>query len=150
MTDIQCILDPDRFLHFGVIVRDIEQQMKQLSALWGIGQWSVIEYGAEGQQVLKGSPFNLKVALNRAGPVTVELLQPLNSPGSIWQQFLDEQGEGMHHLAYRVDDLMQSITSIEGAGGELLWHISIGPEMNYCYARVPAGIIVELVDFDFD
>ncbi|MCB1687963.1 MAG: VOC family protein [Halioglobus sp.] len=148
MAGLQKILDPDRFLHFGVIVRDIDQQMEQLSAFWGIGDWSVLEYGAHGAQILKGNPFNLKVALNRAGPVTVEFLQPLHSPDSIWQQFLDERGEGLHHLAYRVDDLAQSIAAIERTGGELLWHISIAPTMNYCYARVPAGMIVELVDFD--
>ncbi|MCB1677878.1 MAG: VOC family protein [Halioglobus sp.] len=149
MANIESNLDPDRFLHVGVIVRDIDQQMDQMSAFWGVSDWSTIEYGAQGQQIIKGTPFNLKVAVNRVGPVTVELLQPLDSPGSIWQKFLDGQGEGIHHLAYRVDDLEQSIAAIERSGGELLWHISITPTMNYCYAKVPGALIVELIDFDF-
>lgn len=147
--NIKHVLDAKRFLHVGMVVRDIEQQMQSLSELWSLGEWSTLEYGAEGEQIVQGTPFNLKVAVNSVGPVAVELLQPVASPDSIWQQYLDQHGEGLHHLAYRVDDLQQSISELEGRGGELLWNISVAPGMNYCYMRVDAGLIVELVDFDF-
>lgn len=149
MIKLAHVLDPNRFLHVGMVVRDIEQEIENLSALWGLEDWSTLEYGAAGEQIVLGTPFNLKVAVNAVGPITVELLQAVDSPESIWQQHLDQHGEGLHHLAYRVDDLQQTVSELESKGGELLWNIHLAPGMNYCYVKVASGLIVELVDFDF-
>ncbi|WP_440874289.1 VOC family protein [Thalassotalea sp. PLHSN55] len=145
---IKHVLDPKRFLHIGIVVKDIAKATKDYSELWGLGEWTPFEYGAEGEQIGTGVPFYLKLAVNAAGPIAIELIEPVGCPDSIWQKFLDENGEGIHHFAYRVDDIEKTIAELVEKGGELLWNIHLAPGMNYCYVKAASGLIVELVDFD--
>ena len=46
----------------------------------------------------------VRVAFFRMGDVRLELLEPTDPCSSV-QKFLDKRGEGLHHLAFTVDDI---------------------------------------------
>jgi len=50
--------------------------------------------------------------------IQLELIQPDGNP-STWQQFLDEHGQGLHHIAFKVKDMEKEILRLEGLGLQL-------------------------------
>ena len=53
------------------------------------------------------------------GDLEVELLEPDHEP-SVWRQALDENGEGLHHVAFRVQGMDEMIRRGESQGMKLL------------------------------
>lgn len=102
----------------GIIVRDLKTSAQRLSNLWGLGPWRCLTYGPNilAEQWYRGqeSEFSVLIALNRSAP-QVELLQPLSGP-SIYEEWLGEHGEGLHHLAMFVESLDEAIESMGRAG----------------------------------
>ncbi len=102
----------------GIVVRDLEAACRRYSALWQCGPWRVYTYGPEilSLQRYRGEPstFSVRIALNPTAP-QIELLQPLQGP-SVYDDWLERRGEGLHHLAAYVDDAEVAIESLAGAG----------------------------------
>src|SRR5215216_2848383 len=87
-----------------VIVDDVEKYTKQYSEIFGLPMPKEYHVTA-GHEVTKasyhGSPTEAKAKIVswQLGPVQFELLEPLGGP-SEWQDFLDRNGVGVHHIAF--------------------------------------------------
>ena len=62
---------------------------------------------------------NVKTAFFKIGETKVELLQSLKSDGVI-KKFLDKKGEGIHHIAFEVEDIYKEIKRLKKEGFEIL------------------------------
>src|SRR5687768_11038190 len=89
-----------------LVVKDIKKSMSQYVAL-GVGPFKV--YSQDTRDLpgvtYRGAPadYSLEVAWGKLGEWTFEILQPIRGP-SIYNEFLDRHGEGLHHLGIYVDD----------------------------------------------
>ena len=96
-------------IQVGVVVKDIERKIEALSSIFGIGPFRLIEWPPQGNEGLEkeyhGQPgqFTCRLAFADLGTVELELIQPVQGP-SIWQDFLDTHGEGIHHIRFNVFD----------------------------------------------
>jgi methylmalonyl-CoA/ethylmalonyl-CoA epimerase len=95
--------------HVGVAVADLDAAL----ALYGdtfamplAHRETVAEHGVE-------------AALLDVGPCHVELLRPLGAKTPVGK-FLDRKGPGLHHVAYRVDDIEATLAELESKGVELI------------------------------
>ena len=82
------------------------------------------------------------------GPgIQLELIQPNEEP-STWRQFLDEKGEGIHHVAFQVKDSKTCVANAEKAGLTLVQHGVYGDGSGeYNYLDAPElKCIVELLE----
>ena len=61
----------------------------------------------------------VRVALFQVGPVRIELLEPTARDSPI-ARFLDKNGPGLHHVAYRVADLPATLAALKSAGVRLI------------------------------
>jgi methylmalonyl-CoA/ethylmalonyl-CoA epimerase len=61
----------------------------------------------------------VRVAFFGTGPTRVELLEPL-TPESDVGRFIARRGEGLHHLALRVDDVAEALAEAPGHGFRLV------------------------------
>lgn len=61
----------------------------------------------------------VKAALLDIGESHVELLEPLDADNAVGR-FLTRRGPGLHHVAYRVDDVAQTLSELAAAGMELI------------------------------
>mgnify|MGYP002065169875 CR=1 FL=1 len=50
------------------------------------------------------TPARAKLAFFRMENISIELIEPAGGP-STWQEFLDAKGEGVHHIAFRIEDM---------------------------------------------
>jgi hypothetical protein len=102
--------------------------------------------------VYQGKPSNdrAKLAFLKAGQVTVELIQPLG-PNTSWMKFLREHGEGVHHIAFNVQNLAKSETEMKSLGyGEIhrgRWDSDDGTYV-YFDSTKDLGLMIELLNSD--
>jgi len=88
----------------GVVVKDMDKVVDYYASL-GIGP-----FGQPLQEMrhfeYRGKPTDAraKILITNLGNADIELIQPLEGP-SIWQEFLERKGEGMHHIGFFVEDI---------------------------------------------
>ena len=87
--------------HIGVVVKDLDKTTEFLSSICGLGPWITVEDSPHKDDITIGGPYRIKVAYAKLGPVILELFQPLEGR-SIWSQFLEASGEGIHHIGFEV------------------------------------------------
>ncbi len=140
--------------HIGLAVKDGKATSEFLSSMWGIGPWTVFDYPSAKEQMIVGEPFVLKIYYAKLGPTVLELLEPVQSPKSIWAQFIETKGEGIHHIAFRLKNFSEKIKELEAKGSKMLVHAEVkGGDFDgkqWCYMKTePGGMVVELMD-DFE
>jgi methylmalonyl-CoA/ethylmalonyl-CoA epimerase len=91
--------------HIGIAVRSIEDQKAYYEQALGL------EF--EGLEDVPSQ--KVRVAFFRAGDVRIELLEP-TEPESTVAKFLEKRGEGLHHLAFAVEDIEARITELKESG----------------------------------
>jgi len=66
---------------------------------------SMTHPGPEVKMIYRGKPSEgrAKIAIINAGQVDLEFLQPIGENSS-WKDYLDTEGEGVQHIAFRVED----------------------------------------------
>ena len=100
----------NNFVQIGIVVSDIEKTTRNLSEVFGIGPFRIVDWPPAGREDFErfyyGEPVNFtaRMAFTELGPVELEIIQPLEGK-SIWADFLAEHGEGIHHLRFNVDDV---------------------------------------------
>jgi hypothetical protein len=107
-----------------IVCRDIAATSQRWAAVLGVDspQIRTTKPGEEVKMIFRGRPSNgqAKLAFLELGPqVTLELIQPLGGDTS-WQQFLDQNGEGVQHIAFHVADVDKSVKTFGEAGMPVL------------------------------
>ncbi|MBI1853461.1 MAG: methylmalonyl-CoA epimerase [Planctomycetes bacterium] len=90
-----------------------------------------------------------RVAKFALGKVTIELVSP-TSPDSALAKSIQKRGEGLHHLAIRVDALVPELRALALRGVELVDREpkpgSSGTKIAFLHPRSLGGVLVELVE----
>lgn len=137
----------------GFIVKDVEATKKKWAEFLGVEvppTQPIGDYAVTGTQY-QGEPAPEAycwMAFFDVGPgMQLELIQPNEKP-STWRQFLDEKGEGIHHVAFQVKDSKACVASAEAAGMKLVQHGVYGDGSGeYNYLDAPElKCIVELLE----
>src|SRR5687767_14012549 len=63
---------------------------------------------------------NVTTAFFKKGDTKIELLQSLTNDGVV-KKFLDKKGEGIHHIAFEVQDIYEEMRRLKNEGFELLY-----------------------------
>ncbi len=95
--------------HIGIAVQDLEKQTAFYRDVLGL------EF--EGFEDLPDR--GLKIAVFKIGEVRIELLQP-TVPDNTVAKFIEKSGEGIHHLAFAVDDTAEEIERLTAAGVQVI------------------------------
>jgi methylmalonyl-CoA/ethylmalonyl-CoA epimerase len=87
-----------------IVVKDIDKTSEAFSRILGLPKPPVSVTGGESARATyRDQPTNAqaKLAFFNLGQVSLELIEPLGGD-SVWQEVLDEKGEGVHHIAFNV------------------------------------------------
>lgn len=95
--------------HIGIAVKDLEASEQLFSKLLGIAPYKREVVESEG----------VTTSFFKVGNVKIELLGATNAESPI-ARFIEKRGEGIHHLAFEVDDLDAELDSKEAAGFQLI------------------------------
>jgi methylmalonyl-CoA/ethylmalonyl-CoA epimerase len=95
--------------HIGIAVSSLEEAIPFYENMLGLKCYAVEE--VKDQKV--------KTAFFMVGQTKIELLESTDPEGPIGK-FLEKKGPGIHHLAYAVDDVDQSLAELEEKGVRLI------------------------------
>jgi len=128
--------------HVGVAVENAEATAKMLSSIWNIGDPEVFDYYPQPEDMIAGESFAVRLVFMKFGPLTIELLEPLDDK-SIWSKFIAEKGEGIHHIAFGVSNYDEMVDTMTAKGHPLLVAAVFNGE-RWCYFDTsPGGTVIE-------
>ncbi len=138
-----------RMAQVAVIVEDIEKSAEFYARMFGIDKpAAIVAAGHESRPTMyRGKPSNAtaKLAFIELENIQIELIEPDGTP-SIWQEFADNYGQGLQHIAFWVDDIDEAEQKFTSAGMEILqsggWD---GGAYSYIDATEQMGTIIELL-----
>ncbi len=95
--------------HIGIAVKDLTSSCKTYEQLLGVKQYKVEHVASE----------NVSTAFFKVGENKVELLEATSEQSAI-HQFIQKRGEGIHHIAFAVDDIYAEMDRLRNEGFRLL------------------------------
>ena len=126
------------FHHVGIVVADLDAAAATYRALG----FEELDRFAVAQQGIEAVVFGL-------GAGFIELISPTDGEGAI-AKFMAKRGEGMHHAAYRVDDIDATLAALAKQGIELIDTAGRpgghGWRVGFLHPRACAGVLTELVE----
>jgi len=104
--------------------------------------------GFEAGEVEHVADQKVNVLVCLAGSQRIELVEPASSDSPV-TKFLEKRGGGLHHLAYRVEDLAAALVRLEAAGLRLIDHSpragAHGTQIAFLHPSSTGGVLTELV-----
>jgi methylmalonyl-CoA/ethylmalonyl-CoA epimerase len=131
----------------GYVVADLDRSLPRYEAIFG--PFEVSEAALPGCTI-RGDTADckLKLAVNRSGPIEIELIQVLEGETS-HTEHLRAHGEGPHHVRFRVDALEEKLEQLAGEGFETVLYKRFGPAVAFAYLETPVelgGSVIELLE----
>ena len=134
--------------HISTIVKDMEKAIKFYESI-GIGPFVGAGGGGvvSGERTVHGKPApdvkNLE-KMAQVGPIRLALLQPISGQ-SVQKEWLERRGEGIDHIAFRVDNLQEETDKLLKKGFKVVSSIKSGDRgINFFDTDKVVGFMIEL------
>lgn len=125
--------------HIGIAVKNISQSNELFKKLFGKEHYKVEAVASEG---VSTSFFML-------GETKIELLEATSDNSAI-AKFIEKKGEGIHHIAYEVDNLDEEMVRLKQEGFELINQTAKDGADNkricFLHPKTTNGVLVELCE----
>ncbi|MAB48668.1 MAG: methylmalonyl-CoA epimerase [Flavobacteriaceae bacterium] len=95
--------------HIGIAVKDIDASNNLFASLFGKEHYKIEDVESEG----------VKTSFFECGPNKIELLQATNENSPI-AKFIEKKGEGIHHIAFAVEDIESEIARLTDEGFKMI------------------------------
>jgi methylmalonyl-CoA/ethylmalonyl-CoA epimerase len=129
----------DRIDHVGVAVSDLDSATALYVGTLGMPMAHRERVDSQG----------VEAALLDVGDGHVELLQPLGADTAVGK-FIERRGEGLHHVAYAVEDIEATLERLRGAGLELIDEqprVGIrGSRVAFVHPKATGSVLTEIVE----
>ncbi|WP_010519527.1 methylmalonyl-CoA epimerase [Croceivirga radicis] len=123
--------------HLGIAVKDLESANILFEKLLGTPHYKIEEVPTEG----------VRTSFFKSGPNKIELLEATTEDSPI-AKFLSKKGEGVHHVAFAVDNIEEEISRLKKEGFTVLNEIPKKGADNklvaFLHPKTTNGVLVEL------
>ncbi|MFT5969761.1 MAG: methylmalonyl-CoA/ethylmalonyl-CoA epimerase [Flavobacteriales bacterium] len=127
----------EKIEHIGIAVKSLEASNALFGKLFNKEAYKIEEVASEG----------VNTSFFQIGESKIELLEATNLDSPI-AKFLEKKGEGIHHIAYAVDDIFAEMKRLEGEGFILLnkepKHGADNKLVCFLHPKSTNGVLVEL------
>ena len=126
----------------GVAVRDLEKTTQVL----------VESFQGRAGAIYDVPIFGMRFRMVHVGGIDLELMEPTTETGTIGK-FIAARGEGMHHVAFAVENLEAHIGEMKEAGYALVNEKPLemlGARVVFLHPRSFSGLAIELVEYPAD
>ena len=126
--------------HVAIAVADIEESISRWVDALGVEAGEVEDLPERGVRLCK---------LEAPGSPALELVTPLGEDSTV-ARFLGEQGEGIHHFCFEVDDIEDTLERLRRDGVRLVHDRPVtgagGSRIAFVHPRSFNGVLIELVE----
>jgi methylmalonyl-CoA/ethylmalonyl-CoA epimerase len=126
-----------RIHHIGIAVNNLDESLK-------IYETFLKDIHVHREEVPEQK---VKVAGIPLGDSTIELLEPV-SPDSPIAQFIEKKGTGIHHMAIEVDNIEETLKTLENSGYKLIDKTprigAMGMKIAFVHPKSTGGVLLEI------
>ncbi|OCK43896.1 methylmalonyl-CoA epimerase [Tenacibaculum soleae] len=123
--------------HIGIAVKNLEKSNELFASLFGKPHYKIEEVASEG----------VKTSFFKSGVNKVELLEA-TKPDSPIAKFIDKKGEGIHHIAFAVNDINAEMKRLQNEGFTVLNETPKKGADNklvaFLHPKTTNGVLIEL------
>ena len=124
--------------HVAIAVKDLKESMELFERVLGLKPAAI-----ENAPCQKVNEAVYKVGEG----MEIDLMEP-TGPDSSVAKFLEKRGDGLHHIAFEVDDVDAELKAMEGRGVELIdreGRDGVAGKIGFLHPKSLKGVLVELL-----
>ncbi len=129
-----------KIAHLGVAVKDLEAALRFYADVLGLE--------SSGEEEVPSQ--KVKTAFLPVGDTTIELLQSTDPDGPI-AKAIEKRGEGIHHIAYEVEDIEAALADLKAKGVRLIDETprpgAHGTSVAFIHPKAGLGVLIELCEY---
>ncbi len=123
--------------HIGIAIKDAAISEPIFNALFNTQPYK--------KEIVEGE--NVQTIFYQTGVNKIELVQSLNEEGAI-AKFIAKKGEGIHHIAFLVDDIVAELARLKAEGFQLINETPVAGADNkliaFVHPKATNGVLIEL------
>jgi len=130
---------PQFIEHIGIAVNSLEESIPYYEKVLGLECYSIEEVVEQ----------KVKTAFFKIGQTKIELLEPTSEDSPI-AKFIAKKGQGVHHIAFAVNNLEEQLKTVEQAGVQLIDKVprkgAEGLDIAFLHPKSTLGVLTELCE----
>lgn len=127
----------DKIEHIGIAVKNLEAGNSLYEKLLGVPHYKIEEVASEG----------VRTSFFETGPNKIELLEATNDDSAI-AKFIEKKGEGIHHIAFAVENIVEEMERLKKEGFIILNEKPKKGADNklvaFIHPKTAGGVLIEL------
>jgi len=132
-------MKPSHIEHLGIAVNSLEEAIPFYEKILGTACYSIEEVPEQ----------KVKTAFFKIGQTKIELLESTDPEGPIGK-FLENKGQGVHHIAFAVDGLQEQLDDVKSQGIRLIDMTprkgAEGMNIAFLHPKSTFGVLMELCE----
>ncbi|MFA8451069.1 MAG: methylmalonyl-CoA epimerase [Bacteroidales bacterium] len=132
-------MKPTHIEHIGIAVKSLEDSIPYYEKVLGLECYAVEEVKEQ----------KVKTAFFKVGQTKIELLESTDPEGPVGK-FIEKKGEGIHHLAFAVEGIENSLKDADEAGVRLIDKTprkgAEGLDIAFLHPKSTFGVLTELCE----
>lgn len=132
-------MKPTHIEHIGIAVKSLETAIPFYEDVFGLKCYAVEEVPEQ----------KVKTAFFKVGQTKIELLESTDPEGPIGK-FIENKGEGIHHLAFAVENIQEKLQAVEQKGVRLIDKTprngAEGLSIGFLHPKSTFGVLTELCE----
>ncbi|SMO51167.1 methylmalonyl-CoA epimerase [Saccharicrinis carchari] len=132
-------MKPSHIEHIGIAVKSLDEAIPFYEKVFGLACYAVEEVAEQ----------KVKTAFFKVGQTKIELLESTDPEGPVGK-FIEKKGEGVHHIAFAVNDLAQKLTAVQEAGVRVIDKTprkgAEGLNIGFLHPKSTFGVLTELCE----
>jgi methylmalonyl-CoA/ethylmalonyl-CoA epimerase len=132
-------MKPTHIEHIGIAVADLENSISFYEKVFGLKCYNIEEVADQ----------KIRTAFFMVGQTKIELLESTD-PGGPIGKFIEKRGEGIHHIAFAVDNITEQLKNAEEEGVRLIDTIpkrgAEGLDIAFLHPKSTAGVLIEICE----
>lgn len=132
-------MQPCKIEHIGIAVKDLDKSISLYEEMLGYKCYKIEE--VKDQKV--------RTAFFKIGETKIELLEATD-PASPIARFIEKRGEGMHHLAFAVNDIEKRLQNMKETGIDLIDNKARkgadGLDIAFLHPGSTSGVLIEICE----
>jgi methylmalonyl-CoA/ethylmalonyl-CoA epimerase len=125
--------------HIGIAVKNLQEAIKMYESIFGLTCYKIEEIPDQ----------KVRTAFFKIGQTKIELLESTDPQGPVGK-FIEKKGEGVHHIAFAVENLAGALTEIEKKGIQLIDKLprkgAEGFSIAFLHPKSTGSVLLELCE----
>lgn len=132
-------MKPTHIEHIGIAVKNLDEQIKYYEEVLGLKCYNVEEVPDQ----------KVKTAFFMVGQTKIELLESTDPEGPVGK-FIEKKGEGVHHIAYAVENVQATLDHVASKGVALIDKAprkgAEGLQIGFLHPKSTHGVLTEVCE----